>query len=1166
MKYFLLSLLIGFSFSQSFADGWRSNEMQVKIEITGQQDIAIINNLKINYEPGNPALNAITAWLVPKELELVEAAGLSCEIEIKNLNDYYENFWLTDDAYHSYDEIIELADSLETHFPGICKRYVFGMDATGQYELTALKISDNVLTDEPEAEVLFDGGIHGDEIGGAENVIRFAHDLCLQYGNNPDITSLIDNREIWLYLMVNPWGRENMSRENSNGVDLNRDWAYMWDGWGGSTGYWSQPESKALRACMYNNQFVVHTTYHSGTEYISLPWSYRSSSPPDWNHINQLAGVYSSVSGYANLDYGQGNTGMYAINGSTKDSNYGIQGSITWSMEISYSKQPPASQIMMYYNYNYPSMISMIEHAGYGVQGTITDATNGNPVTAVVFVDDYMQCYSDPTAGDYHKYILPGTYSIKVVANGYQTQTIDNVVVTSNNATTTDFQLQPLDGQYVYKFSASQIAGNNEADEGNTKAVIGPPDNIYYSIGKGGWCILDMQFPVTDGAGPDIRVHEGSSSSEAYSLYAGETIDGPWLSMGTGTGTADFDLDLSGLPEAQFIKIVDDGDGSGNVADAGFDLDAIEVLAPISGVYIVLLDYEVDDNTGNNNGKIDPGETVDLNVVIKNNGDMLAENVEGLISTESSWINIDNENISLGDVSIGEMIEGTFTFTADENTPTGQPLEINLNITSNDGSYTSDFTMNFIVGQVPVLVLDLDPNHSSGSDIETAVMANGLSADYETSFPPDLNIYSSIFVCLGIYSDNHVLSGTEGSTLAIFVENGGRLYMEGGDTWAYDTQTTVHDMFKINGTADGDGDMGTVHGQANTFTEGMSFDYSGENNYMDHLEPIEEAFTILKNQSPSYGTAIAYDGGNYKTIGTSHEFGGLDDATFPSTKEELMHQYLVFFGLMQGDALVADFLADATEICINDEVSFSDNSAGTPISWSWIFEGGTPENSTEQNPTVTYNTSGTFDVVLAVWDGTINCTISKADYIHVSTTPDTPEMPDGEEEVCTNYTSTSDYTISAVSNANSYEWVISPSEAGVISGNATTGTVEWVFGWEGTATISAKAMNDCGESDYSENLEVLCWFCSGIDENQNMISDIYPNPSNGTFTLKTDNRLKQISGLRIINSLGETIYFANNIIIVNSQLQISLENKKPGIYFITIETNNTQIREKIIIK
>ncbi|MBL7105962.1 MAG: hypothetical protein ISS18_16690, partial [Bacteroidales bacterium] len=264
----------------------------------------------------------------------------------------------------------------------------------------------------------------------------------------------------------------------------------------------------------------------------------------------------------------------------------------------------------------------------------------------------------------------------------------------------------------------------------------------------------------------------------------------------------------------------------------------------------------------------------------------------------SSYLTIVTGNANFGNLSQGETGNGTFTVTADINTPAGEPAEIDLDVTSNSGTYTNSYQMNFVIGQIPVVIIDLDENHNSGPAMQSAIQANEIAVEYTTSFPADLSIYTSAFVCLGIYSDNHVLSSSEGQALADFLNNGGNVYMEGGDTWAYDNQTAAHAMFNINGVDDGSSDMSTVVGQSGTFTEGMSFNYSGDNNWMDHIDPILPAFMIFENQSPNYGTGVAYDEGSYRTIGTSHEFGGLDDGTSPSTKEELMAEYLDFFGVI----------------------------------------------------------------------------------------------------------------------------------------------------------------------------------------------------------------------------------------------------------------------------
>ncbi|MDR0969221.1 MAG: PKD domain-containing protein [Lentimicrobiaceae bacterium] len=80
---------------------------------------------------------------------------------------------------------------------------------------------------------------------------------------------------------------------------------------------------------------------------------------------------------------------------------------------------------------------------------------------------------------------------------------------------------------------------------------------------------------------------------------------------------------------------------------------------------------------------------------------------------------------------------------------------------------------------------------------------------------------------------------------------------------------------------------------------------------------------------------------------------------------------------------VAQFSANKTTVEIGKSVSFTDESTGSPTSWNWTFEGGTPATSTQQNPTVVYNTIGTYDVTLQVTNANGNDTETKTNYIEV---------------------------------------------------------------------------------------------------------------------------------------------------------------------------------------
>ncbi len=96
---------------------------------------------------------------------------------------------------------------------------------------------------------------------------------------------------------------------------------------------------------------------------------------------------------------------------------------------------------------------------------------------------------------------------------------------------------------------------------------------------------------------------------------------------------------------------------------------------------------------------------------------------------------------------------------------------------------------------------------------------------------------------------------------------------------------------------------------------------------------------------------------------------------------------LLFAGCKGDDEVVpeinANFSASVLEIRPGEAITFTDLSTGNPDTWNWLFEGGTPSVSTDQNPTITYQSAGTYDVVLVASNSNKTDLEEKADLIIV---------------------------------------------------------------------------------------------------------------------------------------------------------------------------------------
>ncbi len=80
----------------------------------------------------------------------------------------------------------------------------------------------------------------------------------------------------------------------------------------------------------------------------------------------------------------------------------------------------------------------------------------------------------------------------------------------------------------------------------------------------------------------------------------------------------------------------------------------------------------------------------------------------------------------------------------------------------------------------------------------------------------------------------------------------------------------------------------------------------------------------------------------------------------------------------------ANFRAETQQVLLGGRVQFFDLSSNFPTRWFWTFEGGSPANSTEQNPIVTYTRPGKFQVTLLAANGKgASDTLKRKAYIEV---------------------------------------------------------------------------------------------------------------------------------------------------------------------------------------
>ena len=371
MKSILFSVFLVFTVAV-----FPQNYKEVKIFVNNEFDLQKAISLQLDFEHSvKDKEGNVSLFVNEDEFRSLIKSGLSYEVLIDDWFTYYNSLPVLTESekqiilseskqmfgvsgfdfgsmggFYTLAEIETDLDEMFQLYPNlITQKYSIGTSVEGR-TIWAVKISDNPNINESEPSVGFDALVHAREPQSMATLMYFMWYLLENYGTDPAVTYLLDNREIYCVPCFNPDGYEYNHQTNPNGggmwrknrrnngngcygVDLNRNFGYMWgfNNTGSSPDpcsniyrgpyAFSEPESQAVRDLAILKNYGTHFNMHSWQNAYLYPWGYIDQQTPDSLTYREFAGDMSRYNGY---EYGTGSQVLnYASNGSVRDWMYG---------------------------------------------------------------------------------------------------------------------------------------------------------------------------------------------------------------------------------------------------------------------------------------------------------------------------------------------------------------------------------------------------------------------------------------------------------------------------------------------------------------------------------------------------------------------------------------------------------------------------------------------------------------------------------------------------------------------------------------------------------------------------------------------------------------------------------------------------------------------------
>jgi len=711
-----------------------------------------------------------------------------------------------------------------------------------------------------------------------------------------------------------------------------------------------------------------------------------------------------------------------------------------------------------------------------------------------------------------------------------------------------------------------------------------------------------------------IGIDEMQIMCNADGARATLSIDGTTLSTG---------VVQSGTVTLEFLALTAPGNVTLTITAFNYlpYIVSLEVI-PADGPFVVLESYDIHDSEGNNNGLADYNESIDLAVELENVGIEDAENVQVTLSTSDPYVVITDfsETYDLIPAGGSTSIEDAFAFHISSDVPDQHSITFNLSSTDGDQSWQSNFVLNANAPVLSINTIAIDDSMLGNNDGEldpgeTADLTiNYSNSGHATAYDVDVHLEGhSGFIEIdnswqnftaigffGVFEKTFTVTVDADAPEGIRVDFANELLM--GDRME-------EKVFKLKISPKIEdfetGDL-TQFAWQNTGNQPwqivMPYPFEGfyslKSGAITHSQVSEISldYQVMTDDSITFYRKVSSESSDYLQFYINNQLAGQWSGTTGGWKREAVavtagnknfKWVYVKNGMGSGgsDCAWIDYIVlpapvaltiwagPDDEVCTGNSYQLND-SYGTDFNQiEWTTNGsGSFNNNTVMHPV--YNPSGddvnSGEVVLtlSLWDeeGTMVSDEMILDFANVPASPITPAGPDYVDLAVT---LTSEYTVTPVEDADSYQWYLEPASAGTVISFDEHATVSWNASFLGQVSVKVSSVNSCGESAISAPLEVtvdnsLVTITEPL--NENTIIRIYPNPASDILNLNISGETTDVYRISLFNLLGSIIMEREVRQGQGEVLTLDLSSFPEGVYILSIMGNEFRHTQKLIVR